>query len=125
MFKKETPEIKIALALNAMLSEIKAEERDHRGTSNRPKYVAAQNTIESLGAAAVDPMLTHLEELKAAEKDSPEFWLASDVIKLLGDIGDERAVFHYRGTAASVHHRSRCPSAFGRRDEGFAGCVHI
>lgn len=108
IFRKQTPDSKVADALDVMFAESKVDAVERRGLTNRPRYVTAQAKIISLGSEAVDPLLARLAELQGAVGSTPEHDLASDIIELLGKIGDERAVPVLTqllpGIWATVHH---------------------
>lgn len=108
IFRKQTPDSKVADALDVMFAESKVDAVERRGLTNRPRYVTAQAKIKSLGSEAVDPLLARLAKLQGAENYTPDHDLASDIIELLGKIGDERAVPTLTqllpGIWATVHH---------------------
>lgn len=89
---RRNPESRVRKALAVMSAEYAADEAEGRGLYNRPRYVAAQRSIRELGQNATEPLLEHLGRLEHAKRSTRERSLADDIVQLLGDSRDARAV---------------------------------
>jgi HEAT repeat protein len=98
--------------IEIMTQEAKADEAERRGTYNRPRYQNARQTLLDMGSDAVPAMIEALEQgferakrrvatVESLDPLSEERWaeesrameeIPSELVLLLGEIGDPRAV---------------------------------